>query len=292
MDRFLTTMILGAMAMSQMPVACAQSVQSAGPRPELASDTAAIDLPALPPLPRGKSTIVGGEILNVDPVRDVLTLKVFGKQTMKILFDERTQVYLDGEKTALHELGPAGHASIQTVLDGTDVYAVSVHLLSLSHSQEGEYQGRVLSYDSETRKLNIGSELSRDPFTLLVPANTPVARVGQAALSSESCGASYLVKDALISVKFESDGKGRWVVSQLTILATPGSAFVFSGNLSALDVHSGTLVLVDPRDNKSYQVFFDSSRLPTSHDLHPGDHVMVTTTYDGARYAASAITAD
>jgi hypothetical protein len=290
MDRFLAVIMLGGMAIIQLPVVGAQSSQITAPPPGSTSETAAVDLPALPPLPRGKSTIVGGEIQNVDPVRDVLTLKVFGNQKMKILFDERTQVFRDGKKTSLRELGSANHASVQTVLDGTSVYAISIHVLS--HLPEGEYQGRVLSFNSGNRELTISSALSREPFTLLVPVNTPLVRVGQPALSSENPGASDLVKGALISVKFEADSKGRGVVSQIAILAAPGSAFVFSGNLSALDVHSGTLVLIDPRDNQSYQVFFDSARLPGSYDLHTGDHVVVTTTYDGARYVANTITVD
>jgi hypothetical protein len=290
MDRFLAVIMLGGMAIIQLPVVGAQSSQITAPPPGSTSETAAVDLPALPPLPRGKSTIVGGEIQNVDPVRDVLTLKVFGNQKMKILFDERTQVFRDGKKTSLRELGSANHASVQTVLDGTSVYAISIHVLS--HLPEGEYQGRVLSFNSGNRELTISSALSREPFTLLVPVNTPLVRVGQPALSSENPGASDLVKGALISVRFEADSKGRGVVSQIAILAAPGSAFVFSGNLSALDVHSGTLVLIDPRDNQSYQVFFDSARLPGSYDLHTGDHVVVTTTYDGARYVANTITVD
>jgi hypothetical protein len=207
---------------------------------------------------------------------------------MKILFDERTQVYRDGKKTSLGDLGPADHASVQTVLDGTDVYAISIHILS--RPPEGEYEGRLLTYDVNTHELTVSSALSREPIKLLVPVNTPTARVGQSAFSSAQPGSSDLVKGALISVKFESDKKGRGVVSQIDVLATPGFAFVFSGNLSTLDVHSGLLVLIDPRDNKSYQVSFDSASLPTSNDLHPGDHVTVTANFDGIRYVASAIT--
>jgi hypothetical protein len=103
---------------------------------------------------------------------------------------------------------------------------------------------------------------------------------------------SDLAKGALISLTFESDRKGGGVASQIAILASPGSAFVFGGNLSSLDMHSGSLVLVDPRDEKSYEVFFDAARLPTSHTLHEGDYVRVTATFDGSRYEASAIAVD
>jgi hypothetical protein len=79
------------------------------------------------------------------------------------------------------------------------------------------------------------------------------------------------------------------VASQVAILATPGTAFVFVGNVASLDLHSGLLVVVDPRDDKRYDVFFDSARFPMSRDLHEGADVMVTADFDGARYVAHAI---
>jgi hypothetical protein len=50
------------------------------------------------------------------------------------------------------------------------------------------------------------------------------------------------------------------------------------------------LVLIDPRDDKRYDVTFDSTRFPMSRDLHEGADVTVTADFDGARYVASAIT--
>jgi hypothetical protein len=251
------------------------------------SEGAARDLPALPAAPEGKSTILGGEIQSVDFVRDQFMLKVFGQRPVKILFDARTQVFLDGKKIALHDLHSYDHAAVQTILDKTNVFALSVHMLS--RSPEGEYEGQVLNFNPETRELTVGAVLSRQPIKLLVPMDAHVAREGQAASPSEIPGPSDLVKGALISVKFQSDKQGRGVASQITILATPGSAFVFSGNLSSLDMHSGFFVLVDPRDEKSYQIFFDSARLPASQRLHEGDSVSVTAHFDGDRYVASGI---
>ena len=289
MDRIVAVMMLGAMAAIQLPVAYAKSGQIAGPESELKSDVASSDIPSLPPAPKGKSTIIGGEIKSVDPVRDELTLKVYGQRPTRILFDERTQVYRDGKLVPLRDLGVADHASVQTVLDKTSVYALSIHIMS--QSPEGEYQGRVLNYNPDTRVLTVSSVLLSEPTKLFVPANTPVARVGQPAFSSVESGASDLVSGALITVKFELDKKGRGVASQIAVLARPGSAFVFTGDITALDTHSGILVLVDPLNEKRYQISFDSSLLSASQNLHPGDHVVVTANYDGTRYMASAITA-
>jgi hypothetical protein len=91
-------------------------------------------------------------------------------------------------------------------------------------------------------------------------------------------------------VKFQSDNRGHGVASQIAILATPGTTFVFVGNVVFLDLHSGLLALIDPRDSKRYDVSFDSARFPMSRDLHEGMDVTLTADFDGSRYVASAIT--
>ena len=249
-----------------------------------------LDSPSIPPLPRGKSTILGGEIVKVDPVLDQLIVKVAGQRPVNILFDERTQVFRDGVKIPLHDLGPVEHASIQSILDGTDVLAVSVHMLS--GAAEGEYQGRVLSYIPGTRALTVSASVSREPIKVLVPTDTQVIRIGQMSVASSGPQLSDIVRGSLISVKFEPDRKGQAVASQIAILATPGAVFVFSGELSMLDVHAGMLTLIDPRSGASYQVSFDPANLPVVQSLHVEQHVMVTAMYDGSRYIANVITAN
>jgi len=289
MKLFLAVVMLGGVAFAQLQVTNAQA-QSASPQSELKSANPSVDLHSLPPAPRGKSTILGGEIRSVDPVRDEFTLKVFGQRPVKILFDERTQVFRDGNRSSLLDLGPSDHASVQTLLDGTAVYALSIHMLS--QSPEGEYQGRVLSYNPDTRELTVSSVTIREPIKLLVPANTPVTRVGQPAFTLVQPGFSDLLKGSLISVRFESNKQGRGVANKISVLATPGSAFEFTGDISALDLHSGTLVLVDPLEKKDYQIFFDSARLQASKNLHQGDSITVAAEFDGTRYVAKAIHAN
>ena len=251
-------------------------------------NAAAGDVPALPPAPPGKSTILGGEIRFIDPVKDVIVLKIFGRGPVKILFNERTQVFRDGKKIPLHDLHPSDHASVQTVLDGTDVFALSVHILS--QTPQGDYQGRVLNYNPASTELLISSITSREPMKLLVPANTRVVREGQPGFIANQRGLGDLVHGSLISVKFEPDRSGQGVATQIVVLATPGSQFVFSGSITDLDTHNGTLSILDPRDDKSYQIHFSSSRLPVSRNLHTGDRITVTAVFDGIHYVAQAIT--
>jgi hypothetical protein len=118
--------------------------------------------------------------------------------------------------------------------------------------------------------------------------NTPITRVNQGDLPSHS-GSSDLVRGTLISLTFEPNKGGQGSASRIEILAAPGSAFVFSGSLVSLDMHSGQLILIDPRDEKRYQIVFDPSKLLGSQTLHEGDNVRVTATFDGSRYVAGSI---
>jgi hypothetical protein len=282
------------------PAANARSQQLVSSQPPTAPDKA--DAPykaavlddltgnsiSLPPLPPGKTTIIGGQIRNFDPVKDQFSLQIYGQRPMKILFDERTQVYRDGVRIPVRNLGPEEHASVQTTLDGASVFAVSIHILS--ESPEGECEGRVIRFSPDRGELVVASQMSPAPVTLFVPANASIARVGEPEFTAQPSGLSDLVPGSLVSASFEPGAAHRNVVTQIKVLAVPGAAFAFTGNISYLDMRSGIMVLVDPRDQKSYQIRFDSARLPASQSLRPQSNVTVTATYDGSQYAANTIT--
>ena len=288
MTRAFAIVVVGVVIFAQLAVASAQTEQISDGQSTLESASVSENLPSLPSAPQGKSTVLGGTIMSVDQVRDELTLKIVGQRPTKILFDERTQVFRDGRKIPLRDLTSDDHASVETLLDGTRVFALSIHILSLS--PQGSFQGRILNYNPETRKLTVSAVRFPDSVKFLLPINTPVVRKGQSQFSSVPSGVSDLVKDALVSVTFQSGKEGRSVVRKITILAIPGSVFVFAGKLSSLDMHTSSFVLIDPRDVKSYQISFDPTRLPASQDLHEGADIRVVATYDGARYVATALT--
>jgi cold shock CspA family protein len=284
MERWITAVILGSAAM--MPAADGQSLPAVS---GLAAATK-IDSPSsdLPSIPLGKSTIFGGEIRDLDPVRDQLTLRVFGDRPLKILFDERTQVFRDGKKVSLRELRPEQQASVQTTLDGTKIFALSIHMLT--NNQQGEYEGRVLSFDQSTGELVVASGLSGETVKVRVDSSTSLVRKGPSTFSSGRAGAADLREGTLVSVKFGAGGKSLPSASEVAILATPGASFVFGGNLAALNMRDGFLVVADPRDQKSYQVFFTALNSSAAQTLRVGQQVRVLASYDGRRYVATEIT--
>jgi hypothetical protein len=69
----------------------------------------------------------------------------------------------------------------------------------------------------------------------------------------------------------------------------PGAEFGFSGRVATLDLRAGLLVVVDPRDNKSYEIHFDPAAVRMIGDLQEGADVTVSATFDGSSYTAGTI---
>ncbi|MBV9340191.1 MAG: hypothetical protein JO159_04790, partial [Acidobacteria bacterium] len=65
--------------------------------------------------------------------------------------------------------------------------------------------------------------------------------------------------------------------------------FFFVGQVAHLDLSRGLLVVVDPRDQRNYDIHCDPSLLRAHPELHEGVQVSVRTTFDGTQYAASGI---
>jgi hypothetical protein len=245
-------------------------------------------LPAMPLAPGGKSTVIGGVIRSIDPVLDQMTLGVYGNgKPMKIYFDERTKFYRDGVKTPLDDMRPNDHASVETLLDGDAVFAVSVHMLS--NSPQGDCQGQVLAFDPRNGEVTVRNSLSGAPIKLRVEPRTTIARIGQPAFASSVTGTSDLMMGALISVKFRSDNRGNGIADAISILATPGSGFYFSGTITYLDMHAGMMAIMDPRDQKSYTVAFNPALVPASRNLQLGSRVGVKASFNGKQYMASKL---
>ena len=241
------------------------------------------DLPAPPP---GRSTVMGGKIEMVDLVRDQLTLTVAGGHSIKILFDERTQVYSDGKKISVLDLHPEDHASIETNLDGTAIFALRIHMLS--NLPDGEIRAKVLNYDRATGRLKVLIAASNEPLTLVAAEGTPIMRVGQKQFTEQKGGFADLVQGTLIDVTFKGGKTPPAAATRVEVLAVPGANFVFRGRLTFLDFPSGRMSIENGSDRPA-DISFEPARFDVSHELHQGSVVKVTAYFDGNRYIASAI---
>ena len=252
--------------------------------PNSVTPTAARKLPPeIPPLPEGKATLVGGVITNVDHVRDRVTLQVFGGKRTMVLFDERTRIIRDGKIANTDDLKNGQRAYIDTTLDGTAIFAKNIRVVDGLPSSQSS--GQVVAFNSRNGELTLRDSLSPEPVKMHLGQNATIVRGDQPASISD------LRPGTLVNLSFVADGETPRV-RQVSIVASPGTQFVFWGQVEHLDLHRGLLVLLDPRDNRSYEVNFDTSLRRLTQDLRHGASVTVDATFDGKGYQARSITAN
>lgn len=244
----------------------------------------------LPPLPHGKRTVMGGAIRDVDPVRDRFKLVPVGGHPITILYDARTHFYRNGVRISVLDLRSAEHASVETTLDGTKIFAVSVHALTTVPG--GVTQGQVISYNPRSGELKLNTSLTHQPVTLLVPQGTPEELVGQEAGSAKPRSAVALSAGALIEVQFKPGNKGRGVATHISVLAVPGQRFAFAGQLVTLNMSKGAMVIENAADHHDYQITFYPAQFQASSQLREGRHVRVTAVFNGTGYVADEITVE
>lgn len=247
---------------------------------EIELDPASL-LPDLPALPPAKASLIGGTIQKVDRIRDQLTIQVFGGGKMKVAFDPRTHIYQGSTQASAPDLHPGDRVYVDTILDGSTVFARNIRLAKAAAG--GTSQGVVMSYRSDKNELIVRDLLSPDPVKLRLTTNTQIRQDGRAAFASQ------LVPGTLVDVSFAAQKDDR-DAQQVSILAVPGADFTFAGQVTALDLRIGLLVLTSLTDHKSYEIYLDPSVVSFDERLHPGAEVTTVATFDGSRYAARTLT--
>jgi hypothetical protein len=287
-------LLLGSLALAQNPenasalVAKKGPAEAIGPNPITPTAIApkyggpTLPLPGLPGPPVGKTTLLGGTIQSLDHVRDRLVLEIFQEGHMSVLFDERTRVFRDGKAASLDDLENGDRAYVDTTLDGTAVFARSIRVSA--RVLAGQISGQIVDFRPESGELLVRDSLSPVPVKMHLASNANVQQ-GDLTLS-----ASQLVMGSLVSLTFTS-GKGKEPdVSQLSVLASPGTTYVFSGQIEVLDLRRGLLVVVDPRTDKTYDIHFDTVAGHLTRDLKQGSNVTVQANFTGTRYESRDIT--
>ena len=238
-------------------------------------------LPPLPSMPSGKATLVGGTVSGLDRVRDQFVIRPFGGSSMKIMFDGRTQFWRDGAKASNRDLVNGQKVYVDTVLDGTTIFAKNVRLVS--QGTTGESRGQIVTFDSARSEMTLNDGLSPKPFKVRIVGGTKVLKEGR------ETSTNLLQPGTLVELKFRPDNEGMVSAQQISILAAPGTSFIFVGHVIFLDMQKGLLVLMDPRDKKTYEVNFNPAAVHISGDLQLDSDVTVNAAFDGTRYDTRSI---
>ncbi|MGA2743917.1 MAG: DUF5666 domain-containing protein [Candidatus Sulfotelmatobacter sp.] len=297
-------LILGGLACAQAPsdstasasssmvpdsASAIKAVHPAAPNPSAEAETDIVAdpatlLPDLPAVPRAKATLVGGTVERLDRVRDQVTVRVFGGGRMNILFDPRTHVYRGEADATIADLHDGERVSIDTILDGSAVFARNIRLKATQ--AQGESQGVVLKYRSDRGELTIRDAISPAPVRVRLDSATRCLQDGRAV------PVSTLVAGSLVAVRFNYQGNGSPdVAREISVLALPGTRYTFAGQITHLDMRTGLLVIDSSTDRRTYEIYLDPS-VATDENLHVGAGITVVTTFEGSRYLARGLTID
>jgi hypothetical protein len=262
-------------------------------KPSLSSGPASIELAPrapsdydllldLPRLPDKKVTLIGGSVTRLDRVTDKLTVQPFGdKRKMEVAFDTRTRFINNGKHVDARELKPGQRIYLDTMLNGTKVFAKTVWIDSGESTGSG--RGQVVSFDPERASLTVRDELSSEPMKFQTGSST-VARRGDQVVPL-----SQLRPGTLIALSFGPNQAGAGAVRAISILAEPGSAFSFFGQITFLDLSRHVLAIANEPDNKTYEIQLESLPPSTLRGLHPGSRVGIAAVFDGDHYMARSI---
>lgn len=243
--------------------------------------TTGTSLPNMLLPPNGKTTLLGGMIGSVDHLRDRLVLEVYGGGRTTVLFDERTRVLHGRKLGSVDDLKNGDRVYVDTTLDGTDIFACTVRIAEVP---TGESNGQIVAFDTSNGRLTLRDALSPEGVELHLSANTTIQRGDQVV------GAAELRPGTLVALTFTPGVGGIPEVSRISLLASPGSVFVFAGRIEHLDLHRGLIVLADPRNNQTHEISVDPSARRLTQNLRQGLDVTVQATFNGVHYQASDIT--
>ena len=231
------------------------------------------DLPRLKP---EHSSLIGGTLESIDRLRGRLVLRPYGQGKLTIAFDPRTR-FVRGEIIAdRQDMHPGDRVYVETVLNGTAVFAKAIHLPT--QAAVGTAVGQVVAYDVAQGNLSLHDQLSSQPVKFHVTAKTMITGAG-------------VGPGALVQVSFKPGKDPAWV-REILVLAAPGSVFTFAGRVTFLNLASHELVVANTSDDNRYEIQFNPAALDTAakEHLQEGANVTVAAKFDGHRYVAESVT--
>jgi hypothetical protein len=238
----------------------------------------------VPPLPKGKPTLIGGTAVKVDRIHSRVTVEPFGaKNKMSIYIDERSHIYRNGVETTIMGVKKGDRVYFDTMLDGANVFAKNVRVFS--ETGGAEVRGQVTAYDAARGTIQLQDALSSRPVSFRISNDTRF-RTQQG-----SASASDLARGALVDVVFAPDKANRGIASEITLLARPGTSYTFVGLVTNLNLRDGVVSVATQADGKVYDIQFDPRSRTERSGLHVGNSVSVNATFDGQNYHATSVTA-
>jgi hypothetical protein len=228
-------------------------------------------------LPRGKTSLVRGVLKRLDPVHDQLLIRAFGGGDVRVAFDPRTQMVAGNQRTPFTSIPVGSVVSVDTVMDGGKLFAVSIRS---GTSTASEMDGQVVRYDATRSQLTLRDPMSPDNFSVKITSSSVLTNQGKAT------SAQNLVAGTLVRAWFSGAQRN---VTKLEILAEPGHSFTFQGKVIAVDLRARVLSLSNDTDDSIRELAIDSLNSDSLALLKENANVRIVAEFDGERYKVRSL---
>jgi len=236
-----------------------------------------------PPVPRTTTTLVGGTISKVDRMRNRMTVHVFGSGHWTVNFDERTHIFHNGAETTQLALKKGERVYVDTQLDNNrhDIFARNIRVGVAALPADAD--GQIIAVDPKHNELTLRDALNSVPVRFAVDPETRISK-GQTPASFKD-----VKPGTLVHVRFSASSPNRGLAREVSIVATPGAVFTFSGKVTFLDLHRGLLAVQNSTDDRNYEIHFSPDVVVDRNNLGVGRDVLVRATFEGTRYTAQSV---
>ncbi|HWK30454.1 MAG TPA: hypothetical protein VNR20_00070 [Terriglobales bacterium] len=234
------------------------------------------------PLPKKKLSLIGGTVKEIDPIRNRMTVDIYGGKQMKLIFDDRTKVTRNGADVNPLIIRKGDRVYLDTQLaSGNKIFAKQIQIVT--KFEAADLNGQIVNFDPKTRTIELRDQLSAAPFRFTVDQDAAItANGGKAATQAD------LQPGALVMAHFNNGQGGRGTIRDINIIAAPGAEFTLYGRVNHLDLRSGVLAVQNKADDKAYEVKFSPAQFKVD-DLAIGSEVAVTAKFNGQDYVAQSL---
>ena len=276
--------LLGAQTPTPPPPPTLTEVTPGLAAPEKAGRQERDPLLDLPELPKKQVTLIGGTVTKLNPIEDKMTVRPFGGgKQMKVIFDPRTKFIRNGVAAAQRDLRMGDRVYLDTLLNGTQVFAKTIWIQAEMPSGNG--RGQVVDYDANAKLLTVREELSQQPVRFRLTSTTTVKQGNQTRAITD------LAPGTLVSMTFGPQQDRYSTVREISVLAQPGAAYSFFGRITFLDLSAKIIAIDNANDGKNYEIHFEDLPQGSVRNLRRGMEVGISAVFDGTRYVARNISA-
>jgi hypothetical protein len=200
---------------------------------------------------------------------------------VRLAFDSRTRFFDNGIAATQQILKLGQRVYVDTMLDNTN--RVFAKTMWVQNAATGAGRGQVLGYDSGSGILTLRDELSAHPAKFRIGPTTVIRS------NSKVPSIADLTPGSLVSVTFGPQQGRTGVVSEVDVLARPGTEFTFLGKITYIDLSRKLVAVANQTDEKTYDISVEAIPISMLRQLREGSEVGVTAVFDGARYAARTV---